>query len=175
MDRPRAAREADGGAGELDRDLLHGFGLAMAMPRARGEAGEIAQRRQAVMREGGFRAGIMRDALEHLGREPEREAAVALAVAVRAGETVPGIRPGDSDPSDSSDVPCWSRATKLPESNNATLVVDGQLLGFMVAAARKCRRYPSPPSRRPRHRRDPKFARRAVRRLARERGGERVV
>ena len=80
----------------------------------------------------------------------------------------------NSEPSDSSDVPCWSRATKLPESSSAR-PRRGRVPRLHGRRARRCRRNPSPTSRRPKRWRDPQMLpARAVRRLARERGGERV-
>ena len=123
----------DRGAGELERDFLHQSRVAHGAPGAGGERRERAHRRQAIVRERRLGAGIVRDALEQLRLEAEREAAVALAMPVRAGKAVSGVRPADTTLRTSSDVPCRSRTTKLPESTSATLLARGQFLGLVVA------------------------------------------
>src|SRR5436305_11077107 len=88
---PRAPRQADRSPRELNCNLFHDLGTVDGLPRPRGQAGEIAQRRQTVVRKGGLCAGVMGNAFEQRGFKSEREATIALAVAMRTGEAMPGI------------------------------------------------------------------------------------
>src|ERR1051325_11154730 len=124
------------------------------------------------MREGGPWAGVMRNALEQLGCEPEGEAAIACAMAMRARKAVPGID------EQVGSLGQQRRAMPVvhhegPGQHQSEAPGRRQLLGFMVVRPAGTDDTLDPPAVTGCNDTVRNAAARPIRRLARERGGER--